>query len=326
MTAPPLLDVENLAKHFRIRSGAVFGAAKIVKAVDGVSFHLHEGETLGLVGESGSGKSTIARVILNLIPASAGVVRYKGAIVSGLSRRQFKPLRRHMQMIFQDPLSSLNPSYSVGASIEEAMIAQGAPLQPRERRARVIELLAQVGLDGAHATKLPHEFSGGQRQRIGIARALAVDARLIVADEPVSSLDVSIQAQVLNLMQELKEKLNLSYLFIAHDLAIVKHMSQRVAVLYLGRIVESATRDDIYRRPAHPYTQMLLDAIPRAKLPTPGHVRQAASMAGEIPSPIDQPPGCAFHTRCKFKQPICERVYPPYREIAPGHHAACHLV
>ena len=326
MTATPLLEVENLAKHFRIGSGALFGAAKIVKAVDRVSFHLDAGETLGLVGESGSGKSTIARVILNLTPATGGVVRYEGAVISDLPPSRFKPLRRHMQMIFQDPLSSLNPAYSVGASIEEAMIAHDQPPDKRERRARVIELLEQVGLDGAHATKLPHEFSGGQRQRIGIARALAVNARLILADEPVSSLDVSIQAQILNLLQELKERLELAYLFIAHDLAIVKHMSQRVAVLYLGRIVESATRDEIYRRPAHPYTQMLLDAVPRSRVPTAPHARPTAAGTGEIPSPIDRPQGCAFHTRCKFKQPICERVYPTYREIAPGHHAACHLL
>ncbi len=325
MTNQPLLEVENLAKHFRIGADTLFGAAKIVKAVDGVSFHLAEGETLGLVGESGSGKSTIARVVLSLTPASSGAVRFKGQVISGLSSSQFKPLRRHMQMIFQDPLSSLNPSYSVGASIEEAMIAQGEPQQQRERRARVIDLLQQVGLDGAHAAKLPHEFSGGQRQRIGIARALAVNARLILADEPVSSLDVSIQAQVLNLMQELKERFGLSYLFIAHDLAVVKHMSQRVAVLYLGKIVESATRDEIYRRPAHPYTQMLLDAIPRARVPAPGSPRTPPT-TGEIPSPIDPPSGCAFHTRCPHKQPRCMRETPGFREIAPGHHAACHLL
>ncbi|MBL8702654.1 MAG: ATP-binding cassette domain-containing protein [Alphaproteobacteria bacterium] len=325
MTGTRLLEAEGLAKHFKLRPASLLGTTRLVKAVDGVSFHVDAGETLGLVGESGSGKSTIARLLMRLVPASGGAVRWRGEDVLALPADRFKALRRDMQMIFQDPLSSLNPSYTVGESIEEPMIVHGAPPDRTSRRARVRELMEQVGLDGSQAAKYPHEFSGGQRQRIGIARALAVDAKLIIADEPVSSLDVSIQAQVLNLMQDLKDRYGLSYLFIAHDLAVVKHMSRRVAVLYLGRLVETATSAEIYRRPAHPYTRMLLQAIPRARVPTPGTPRTPPA-TGEIPSPIDPPGGCPFHTRCPLAETRCRRDVPAFREIAPGHHAACHLV
>jgi oligopeptide/dipeptide ABC transporter ATP-binding protein len=322
---PALLQVEGLEKHFPIRSGRLFGRTRKVRAVDGVSFQVHAGETLGLVGESGSGKSTAGRAILRLVPHTAGTVTYDGVRISDLPLRGFKPYRRQMQMIFQDPASSLNPAYTVAELIEEPMIVHNLLPGRTERRERVRELLEQVGLDGAHAGRYPHQFSGGQRQRIGIARALAVGARFIVADEPVSSLDVSVQAQVLNLMRELKQRYGLSYLFIAHDLAVVKHMSQRVAVMYLGKIVETATSAEIYRRPAHPYTQMLLEAIPRPRVPARARQR-GETAAGEIPSPIDPPTGCTFHPRCKYKMPICASVYPATREIAPGHSAACHLL
>ena len=325
MNTSPLLTVDRLEKHYPIRSG-LFGRTRTVKAVDGVSLQLDAGETLGLVGESGSGKSTTGRAILRLVPHTGGAVTFAGETISELPLHRFKPYRRQMQMIFQDPASSLNPSYSVTELIEEPMIVHRLLAGRNQRRERVQELLEQVGLDRSQASRYPHQFSGGQRQRIGIARALAVGARFIVADEPVSSLDVSVQSQVLNLMQDLKHRHGLSYLFIAHDLAVVKHMSQRVAVMYLGRIVETASSADIYRRPAHPYTQMLLDAIPRAKKPARTRQRGEHEAIGEIPSPINPPTGCAFHPRCKFKKPICASVYPETREIAPGHSAACHLL
>ena len=323
---PVLLKVEGLEKHFAVGARTLFEKPRTVKAVGGVSFELKEGETLGLVGESGSGKSTTGRLILRLVPHTAGSVPYKGRNIFELSAEEFKPCRRDMQMIFQDPASSLNPAYSVKDVITEPMIVHGVPSTSKERDERVLELLEQVGLDRAQASRFPHEFSGGQKQRIGIARALAVNARLIVADEPVSALDVSIQSQILNLMQDLKHRYGLSYLFIAHDLAVVKHMSQRVAVMYLGRIVELASSADLYRRPAHPYTQMLLDAIPKPRVNMSVRHEALPCAVSEIPSPINPPSGCAFHTRCPLKKPICESETPAYREIAPGHHAACHLI
>jgi oligopeptide transport system ATP-binding protein len=323
---PVLLRVEGLEKQFAVGARTLFEKPRTVKAVGGVSFELKEGETLGLVGESGSGKSTTGRLILRLVPHSAGSVHYKGTNIFELSAEAFKPYRRDMQMIFQDPASSLNPAYSVKDVIAEPMIVHGVPPTRKERDERVLELLEQVGLDRAQAGRFPHEFSGGQKQRIGIARALAVNARLIVADEPVSALDVSIQSQILNLLQDLKHRYGLSYLFIAHDLAVVKHMSQRVAVMYLGRIVELATSEELYRRPAHPYTQMLLDAIPKPRVDMTQRHAVTVGAASEIPSPINPPSGCAFHTRCPYKKPICESETPAYREISPGHHAACHFV
>jgi oligopeptide transport system ATP-binding protein len=321
----PLLEVESLAKHYRVAAASLLGPPRRIKAVDGVSFKIAENETLGLVGESGSGKSTVGRVILRLVPQTSGSVRFRGQDIFALSLRAFKPLRRDMQMVFQDPMASLNPRYTVAQLIEEPMLVHDRGLDARARRAKAMALLEQVGLDGTAAKRFPHEFSGGQRQRIGIARAIAVNARLIIADEPVSALDVSVQAQVLNLLRDLKDRYGLSYLFIAHDLAVVKHMSQRIAVMYLGRIVESAPAREIYARPAHPYTQMLLESVPRPRVDTSRRSDPSTSR-GEIPSLIDPPKGCAFHTRCKFKTALCEQVAPTYREIAPGHFAACHLV
>ncbi len=318
----PLLKAEGLTKHYRVARPRLLAPRPVLRAVEDVSFEIAEGETFGLVGESGSGKSTTARLVLRLVPATAGRVEYRGRSVLDLPPKDFRPLRREMQMVFQDPAGSLNPSYRVRDLIEEPMIVHGTPATARERAERVAALLAQVGLDPSHAARWPHEFSGGQRQRIGIARALAVEARLLVADEPVSALDVSVQAQILNLMRALKDQHGLSYLFIAHDLAVVKHMSDRVAVMYLGRIVEQAPRAEIWRRPAHPYTRMLLEAVPRAKVPDQ---RAAAAPPGEIPSPVAPPPGCAFHPRCPARMAICSQQAPVAKEIAPGHTAACHL-
>ncbi len=318
----PLLTVQGLTKHYPLPRPHPFARAPLLRAVEDVSFTIGEGETLGLVGESGSGKSTIARLILRLIPATAGRVEFRGRSILDLPKSEFQALRRQMQMVFQDPAGSLNPSYRVAEIIEEPMIVHATPPTAAERRDRVASLLAQVGLDPSHATRWPHEFSGGQRQRIGIARALAVEAKLLVADEPVSALDVSVQAQILNLMQTLKDAHGLSYLFIAHDLAVVKHMSERVAVMVLGRIVEQAPRAEIWRRPAHPYTRMLLDAVPRARVP---EKRAEALPPGDMPSPITPPSGCAFHPRCPSRMPRCSQSAPPVKEIAPGHTAACFL-
>jgi oligopeptide/dipeptide ABC transporter ATP-binding protein len=318
----PLLRVEGLTKHYRLARPHWLAPRPVLRAVEDVSFEIGEGETLGLVGESGSGKSTTARLILRLVPATAGRVDFRGRPLLDMPPAEFRAVRRQMQMVFQDPAGSLNPSYRVAELIEEPMIVHRSPPTRAERRERVAALLAQVGLDPSHATRWPHEFSGGQRQRIGIARALAVEARLLVADEPVSALDVSVQAQILNLMQALKAAHGLSYLFIAHDLAVVRHMSERVAVMYLGRIVEQAPRAEIWRRPAHPYTRLLLQAVPRVRVPDR---RAEAVPPGEIPSPIAPPPGCAFHPRCPARMPLCSQVAPVAKQVAPGHRAACHL-
>ena len=326
MNETPLLKVDELVKHFSLRSGSLFEKAKRVRAVDGVSFHLDEGETLGLVGESGSGKSTVARLILRLIFHTSGTVDFRGKSVFDLPRADFKKLRREMQMIFQDSMSSLNPRYTAGEIVGEPLKIYESHSPKAEREEKVRDLLEQVGLDGSYASRYPHEFSGGQRQRIGIARAIAVNPKLIVADEPVSALDVSVQSQVLNLLQDLKESYGLSYLFIAHDLAVVKHMSQRVAVMYLGRIVETAPSREIYENPAHPYTQMLIQAIPKAKVDFAARKEDRGAVIGDIPSPINPPPGCPFHKRCKHKMAVCEREYPEYRQLGPGHVAACHLL
>ena len=330
MTAPILLQADGLQKHYALGAKTLFGKADVLKAVDGVSFYLREGETLGLVGESGSGKSTTGRLILRLLDPTAGQLRYRGEDILGMSLRQFKPHRKEMQMIFQDATSSLNPAYNIGQLIDEPMAVNGAPADKAERRAKVAELLQQVGLKAEHGKRYPHEFSGGQRQRIGIARALAVHPKLIVADEPVSALDVSVQSQILNLMQDMKQRYGLSYLFIAHDLAVVKHMSDRIAVMYLGKIVETAAAAELYQRPAHPYTQMLLAAIPRMGADAASARRQrtavAAAAAGvELPSPVNPPDACAFCARCPHQMPICARQTPAPREIAPQHVVACHL-
>ena len=317
---PALLSVTNLTKHYQ-RGGALFSRRLApVRAVDGVTFTLFRGETLALVGESGCGKSTTARLILRLIEPTGGTVRFEAADITAMRGEPLRKLRRRMQIIFQDPFASLNPRMNVGSIVEEPLIVHGIG-DAASRRRRVTELLDIVGLAPEHARRFPHEFSGGQRQRIGIARALAVQPALIVCDEPVSALDVSIQAQVINLLKDLQARLGLSYLFIAHDLAVVKHTADRVAVMYLGRIVELAPKRALFDDPRHPYTRTLLAAIPR---PDPrGRVNRAAA-EGETASPANLPPGCRFHPRCPFAIERCRTEDPPLRAIGPDHLSACH--
>jgi oligopeptide transport system ATP-binding protein len=319
--ADALLRVENLTKHFPIRRGLFSRTVGQVRAVDGVSFEVAKGEVLGLVGESGCGKTTTGRCILRLIEPTSGKVIFDGRDVTAMGRRELRAIRREMQIVFQDPYSSLNPRLTVGSMLGEALaihrIAKGAAA-----RERIAELLTQVGLSPDHARRYPHEFSGGQRQRIGVARALAVGPRLIVADEPVSALDVSIQAQIVNLLRDLQRKLGLTYLFVAHDLAVVEHLSDRVAVMYLGRVVELSGRDALYRAPHHPYTAALLSAIP---VPDPSRRRRRIVLKGDVPSPANPPPGCPFHPRCFMAQPVCARDVPLLREVTPGRWAACHF-
>ena len=321
-----LMEVAGLAKHYPMRRGMVLSrTVGQVRAVDGLSFELFRGETLALVGESGCGKSTTARLVLRLIEPTAGTVRFEGADITGLRGDAMRKLRRRMQIVFQDPFASLNPRMTVAEILEEPLIVHNIG-NGAARRARVAELLGLVGLAPYHAGRYPHEFSGGQRQRIGIARALAVEPALVVCDEPVSALDVSIQAQVVNLLKDLQTRLGLSYLFIAHDLAVVKHVADRVAVMYLGRIVEIGPKDDVFANPRHPYTRVLLSAIPR---PDP-HRKLARSAAGgetpsgDVPSPANVPPGCRFHTRCSFVIDRCRVEDPALHGIEPGHLSACH--
>ncbi|MCI0371562.1 MAG: dipeptide ABC transporter ATP-binding protein [candidate division NC10 bacterium] len=317
----PLLTVTDLKKHFRVRRGVPWEQAGVVRAVDGVSFTLRKGETLGLVGESGCGKSTTGRCILRLLEPTAGKVVFDGLSVFDASKEEMRRLRRQMQIIFQDPYSSLNPRMSVEQIVGEGMVihrlARGA-----ERRDRTADLLRKVGLSPDHMKRYPHEFSGGQRQRIGIARALAVSPSLIIADEPISALDVSIQAQVLNLLQDLQEEFGLTYLLIAHDLRVVEHISDRVAVMYLGQIVELADSQELYRNPLHPYTQALMSAIP---VPDPTVKRERIILKGDPPSPLRPPSGCRFHTRCPKRFEPCDRQEPVLREVQRGHWVSCHL-
>ncbi len=320
MTEAPLLEVENLVKHYALSRGW-FGAPRVVHAVDGVSFNMERGETLGLVGESGCGKSTVARCIVRLIEPTSGSIKVNGRDVAHLAERDMRPMRRDLQIVFQDPFSSLNPRHRAGAIVAEPLVnfglAEGAELERR-----VAELFERVGLRKDQLNNRPHEFSGGQRQRLGIARALAVNPALIVCDEPVSALDVSIQAQVINLLGDLQRDLGLAYLFVAHDLAVVEHISHRVAVMYLGEIVEIAPRDDLFDAPQHPYTEALLAAVPS---PDPRNKRKRRLIEGEVPSPISPPAGCRFHTRCPIAEARCKLEAPRLRAIAPGHEVACHL-
>lgn len=324
-TKTPLLRVRNLKKHFPLRKGLFSRVVAHVKAVDGVSFDLQKSETLGLVGESGCGKTTTGRLILRLIEPTTGEIYLEGkdTNLAELPNRLWMPYRRRMQMIFQDPFSSLNPRMPVGSIIGEALAIHKLAARGQARQKRIRQLLDQVGLSSEAAKKFPHEFSGGQRQRIGIARALAVSPDIIIADEPVSALDVSIQAQVINLMEDLQREMNLSYLFISHDLSVVGHLCHRVAVMYLGKIVELGTNAEIMKTPRHPYTRALLSAVPVIEKE---HRRKRIVLQGDVPSPVNPPPGCHFHPRCRFRFEPCDKKYPLLRQVVPeGAEVACHL-
>jgi len=316
-----LLEIRDLKKHFPVGEGLFSRNKGVLKAVDGVNLTVEEGETLGLVGESGCGKSTLGRTILRLIEPTGGEVIFQGKNLLALSQRELRDMRRQMQIIFQDPYASLNPRMRVGDIVGEGLeihkLAKG-----KAKRERVLELLHQVGLREEHYDRYPHEFSGGQRQRIGIARALAVSPKFIVCDEPVSSLDVSIQAQIINLLQELQEKMHLTYLFISHDLRVVEHISHRVAIMYLGKVVEIAKSDSIYQDAKHPYTKALLSAVP---ITDKSKKKERIVLEGDVPSPVNPPSGCTFHPRCSYREAICDKTEPPLEFTAAGHGVACHV-
>jgi oligopeptide/dipeptide ABC transporter ATP-binding protein len=322
----PLLEVDNVVKYFPVKAGILQRTVAQVQAVDGVSFDVRRGETLGLVGESGCGKTTVGRVVLRLIDPTAGRILFEGKDIAQLGGRELKAYRRRMQIIFQDPYSSLDPRTPIGESIAEGLKVHGIGT-PRDRRAQVLEVMHKVGLETYHYRRYPHEFSGGQRQRIGIARALVLKPDLVVCDEPVSALDVSIQAQVLNLLRDLQREFQLTYIFIAHNMSVVEHISDRVAVMYLGRIVEVADRETLYRDPRHPYTEALMSAIP---VPDPALRRRRIILRGDVPSPVNPPSGCRFHPRCWLREQlgnpgICATQDPPLRPFADGHIVACHF-
>jgi oligopeptide transport system ATP-binding protein len=317
-----LLDVQNLVKYYPVRGGLLYRTVAEVKAVDNVSFAIKPGETFGLVGESGCGKTTVGRTLLRLVPATAGKVTFEGRDVFSLGGGELKRLRRDMQIIFQDPYSSLDPRMPVGEIVGEGLLVHGIGSK-KEREERVRETMARVGLRGQYARRYPHEFSGGQRQRIGIARALVLRPKFIVCDEPVSALDVSIQSQILNLLRDLQDEFGLTYLFIAHNLAVVKYISDRIGVMYLGSLVELAETKELFDHPLHPYTQALLSAIPE---PDPTRRRQRIILTGDVPSPINPPSGCRFHTRCPIARQMCREIAPPFAEASPGHPVACHAV
>ena len=318
----PLVEIKHVKKYFPIRKGVLQREVARVHAVDDVSFAVQAGETLGLVGESGCGKSTLGRTIVRLLEPTAGEISFEGQRIEDFGARQLRPLRRQMQMVFQDPYASLNPRKRVGTIISDPMKIHGLG-DKRERKVRVEELLETVGLSPEHYNRFPHEFSGGQRQRIGIARALALRPKLIVADEPVSALDVSIQSQMLNLLEDLQNEFNLTYIFIAHDLGVVRHVSDRIAVMYLGKLVELSPAEELYTRPIMPYTEALLSAVP---IPDPdlAAARERIVLEGDVPSPINPPSGCRFHPRCRYATQVCQEVEPPLVEYGNGHLAACH--
>ncbi len=321
--AEPLVRVKNLKKYFPIHGGVLGGVIAWVKAVDDVSFDIYEGETLGLVGESGSGKTTAGKTILQLYRPTDGEVYFEGKLINNLKGEELRKLRRNMQIIFQDPYGSLNPRMPISEIIGEPLVVHRLVKNRKEMLDRVVEVMKLVGLRPEYLNRYPHEFSGGQRQRIGIARAIILNPKFVVCDEPVSALDVSIQSQVINLLNDLQEKLKLTYLFIAHDLAVIRHMCDRVVVMYLGKVMEIAENQELFENPLHPYTQALLSAVP---VPDPEVKKERIILKGDIPSPINPPSGCVFHTRCPVAMPICKEVKPELREVKPGHFVACHAV
>jgi oligopeptide/dipeptide ABC transporter ATP-binding protein len=317
-----ILQVDKIKKYFPVKTSMFDPKKHFVKAVDGVSFNIKKGETLGLVGESGCGKSTLGRTIVRLYDPTEGRIIFNNVDIAGYKGQDLKNLKKHMQIIFQDPYSSLNPRMNVSAIVGEAMIAHGIAKKGKDFRDKLIDVIETCGLSDYHIYRYPHQFSGGQRQRIGIARALALNPEFLVADEPVSALDVSIQSQILNLMMDLQERMGLSYLFISHDLSVVKHISHRIGVMYLGSMVELANKKDLYLDPIHPYTRALLSAIP---VPDPEKKKEMMAIIGEIPSNVDTPVGCKFHTRCPHAKDVCRQDEPVYREVKPEHFVACHF-